>query len=130
LTVSERPPSVRWAGILLLISCAVSLLSLVNVSMRSHGAVLQSLAFLIPTVAILVVWIALVACIWQRQGWARFAILLLLAWNILNMILSLLRIAASGRAVWGFAVALALSVLRMYAVYLLFKPESNAWFKK
>jgi hypothetical protein len=46
------------------------------------------------------------------------------------MILSLLRIAASGRAVWGFAVALALSVLRMYAVYLLFKPESNAWFKK
>jgi hypothetical protein len=130
VVINERPSSVRLAAILFLIALGVGLLSIANVAMRSNGAILESLAFLIPTVGIWFLWIVLVLFLWQRQGWARIVILLLLAWNVVNLLLSILRIAASGTAVWGFAIALAAAALRVYAAYLMFRPESNAWFKK
>jgi hypothetical protein len=70
--------------------------------------------------------ILLVIGLWQRQGWARFAILLLIVWGLGTLIFTMIRVGV----LWTFAIPLAIAALRLCAVYLFFRPESNAWFKK
>jgi hypothetical protein len=120
-----RPTSVRLAGVLLLISCLIGLLSLASIFLTARMPAL----FLMRSVGFWVLWIVLTILVWQRQGWARIVILLFIAWSVGNLLISMLRIGASG-ILFTLVFALLVDALRGYAAYLLFKPESNAWFKQ
>jgi hypothetical protein len=127
--VSARPGSVRLAGVLILISLAISILTLAT-TLLLHGGIMGTLFWrLIPTVGLWVVWIVLVLLLWQRQSWVRIAILLLIAWNIGNLLITILRVGGSFTASWSFGAAIAMDGMRLYAAYLTFRPESTAWFR-
>jgi hypothetical protein len=79
------------------------------------------------TIGLWILWIVLTILVWQRQAWARIAILLLLAWSLMNLMLTGLRFST---AIFALVVPLLIDALRIAAAFLLFKPESNAWFKK
>jgi hypothetical protein len=119
----QRPTSVQLAVALLLITCAISLVSLANVFLIHHAA--ASAIFLTRSIGLTILMILLVIALWQRQGWARIAIVLLIVWGIGNLAVSMIRVAAP----WPFAIPIAIDALRLCAVYLFFRPESNAWFK-
>jgi hypothetical protein len=121
-----RPPSILLAITLLLICCAINLLSFATIFFTYR----RSIGIDARSIAPLVLWIVFVIFLWQRQSWARIAILLLLAWSIGNLALVFLRIPASSAVIWSFAVPIAVNVLRVCAAYLMFTPASNAWFKK
>jgi hypothetical protein len=78
----------------------------------------------------LILWIVLMICVWQRQAWARIAIALLLFWGITNLMTTGLRMGGSMASAASLAFPLLIAIMRACAVYLLFRPDSNAWFKK
>jgi hypothetical protein len=123
VTVNERPSSIRVAAILLLISCLISMLSLAPALLRLPPM------FLVRTVTLLAAWIVLTILIWQRQAWARIAILVLIVWAVGNLLITSLRIGESGTLAFSLAFPLLIDALRIAAAYLLFKPESSTWFK-
>jgi|ERR1700722_4836241 hypothetical protein len=128
-TASEKcPSSVQIAIILLSITCAISLVSTANIFLVHHAA--ASPVFLTRSIGLTLLLILLVIALWQRQGWARIAILVLIVWGLGTLMFSVIRFAASSIAVWTFAIPLAIAAMRLGAVYLMFRPESNAWFKK
>ena len=123
--VDAQPQSVRLAVILLLISWAIPLLMLARAAMIygfRFGIMAQSLA-------VAVVGISLIAFLWKRQNWARIAMLVLIVWVVGNLVANILRLIG-GHITWGWAPSIATGILRICAAYLLFRPESNAWFKK
>jgi hypothetical protein len=123
--VAAQPQSVRLAIILLLISWAIPLFLLARAVMTygfRFGIMAQSLA-------VAVVGIALIAFLWQRQNWARIAMLVLILWVVGNLAANMLRLAGA-HMTWGWAPSIATGILRICAAYLLLRPESNAWFKK
>jgi hypothetical protein len=128
--VEGRPSSVRLAGILLLISCVISLLSLAGTLLTSGMVFRMPAQFLVRPIAFGILWIVLTILVWQRQGWARIAILLILAWSIANLLISMLRIGGALTLAFSLAFALLVDALRAGAAYLLFKPDSNTWYKK
>jgi hypothetical protein len=123
----QRPSSIRIAVVLLLISAAIGILSIANVFLRYHAVVSPFL--LMRTIGLTTLMILLMIALWQRQSWARIVIALLIAWGVGGLILSIIRFPAFG-ARWTFAISIAIDAVRLFAVYLMFKPESNAWFKK
>lgn len=126
--VKGIPSSVRLAGILLLVSIAIGVLSMLNMILAHPGigAIgISALGF--------VVWILNILCViflWKRQNWARILVVVLIVWSVGNLALSLLRLGGLGILNWSFTVPLAIDALRLCAIYLLFRPESNAWFKQ
>jgi len=122
--VDARPSAVTLASVLLLVSCLISLTSLASILiMPSRIPAL----FVARTIGLWILWVVLTILVWQRQSWARFAILLLLAWSLVNLMLTGLRFTV---AIFALIVPLLIDVLRIGAAVLLFKPDSNAWFKK
>lgn len=83
--------------------------------------------FLVRSIGFLVLWIVLTTLVWQRQTWARIAIVLLVAWSLGNLMLTGLHVSL---AVFALAVPLLIDTMRIVAALLLFRPQSNAWFKK
>jgi hypothetical protein len=69
-------------------------------------------------------------CIWARQNWARFAVVVFLVWAIGNLSFTILRYAGSSAISLTLAIPLLTDAIRVWAAVLLFKPESTAWFKK
>jgi hypothetical protein len=122
--VSERPASIRIAAILLLLSCLISVLSLATALLRVPSL------FLLRTITLLAAWIVLTILIWQRQAWPRIAVLVLIVWAVGNLLVTALRIGASGALAFSLVLPLLVDALRIAAAVLLFKPESSAWFKK
>jgi hypothetical protein len=120
--VNERPKSVRLAVILLLISSGISLLS--------FGVLFRVPSLLTRFPASFFFGLVFVIGIWQRQAWARIATVLLLVWGIANLLISILRIGGSVAFASSLFVPLLVNGLRVWAVYLLFKPESNTWLRK
>jgi hypothetical protein len=123
--LDARPESVRLAIILLLISWAMPLLLL------ARAATIYGFRFgiMAQSLAVAVVGIALIAFLWQRQNWARIAVLVLILWVVGNLAMNMLRLVGA-HITWGWAPSIATGILRICAAYLLFRPESNAWFKK
>jgi zinc-ribbon domain len=126
LSPRQRPPSLQISVALLLISCAISLASVANLFLTFRRA--ASPIFLTRSVGLTILMILLVIGLWQRQGWVRIAILALIVWGLGTLIFSMIRVAASGVAPWTFAIPIAIDALRLCAVYMFFRPESNAWF--
>jgi hypothetical protein len=124
---NERPSSVNLAALLLLIALGLSLLSTASIFLNPRMYNHLPVSFFARTIGFLVLEIVLLVCIWQRQAWARIA--LVLVWGIGNLLMSILRIGASFAFV-SLAVPILVDGLRVGAVYLLFRPNSNAWYGK
>jgi hypothetical protein len=126
----KRPSSVRLATILLLIAWGANFLSLagflVNPSVFTRMSVLVPLRM----VGLSLLWMVLPICIWARQNWARFAVVVFLVWAIGNLAFTIYRYAGSSTIALTLAMPLLTDALRVWAAVLLFKPESTAWFKK
>ena len=125
---APAPPAVvndkerSLAVILLLISSGISLLS--------FGVLFRVPGLLTRFPASFFFGLVFVIGIWQRQAWARIATVLLLVWGIANLLISIPRIGGSVAFAPSLFVPILVDVLRVCAVYLLFKPESNAWYRK
>lgn len=120
-----RPGSVTAATAILLLTWVFGLVSLATVIMRLGARI-----SLTQSVLFSLLWILIIIMIWQRQNWARIAALVLLLVNIATLAFTLVRIAGSNVAWLGFAFPVGIDLLRIFAVYLLFRPQSTAWFKK
>jgi hypothetical protein len=109
---------------LLLIAWGVPLLLLLRdvVVSGTRFAMAQSLVLSL-------LWVVFILFLWQRQSWARIAIVLMIALVVLNLSFSILRF---GGAIfgWRWIIIIAEQLLRICAAFLLFRPESNGWFKK
>jgi hypothetical protein len=128
--VEARPSSVRLATILLFIAWGASFLSLA--AFLLNPSLLRRMSVLIPLrmVGLSLLWMVLPICIWARQNWARFALVVLLVWAIGNLAFTILRYAGSSAISLTLAMPLLTDAIRVWAAVLLFKPESTAWFKK
>ena len=122
--VAGPPSSVRVAILLLLVSWGIPLLMLAR-AMVLYG---PRIGIMAQSIAGAILWLVLIAFLWQRQSWARFGVLILLVWVLGSLVLSVLRIG--GAIPWGLAPAVAADLMRICAVFLLFRPESNAWFQQ
>jgi hypothetical protein len=110
--------------ILLLIAWGVPLLLLLRDIAVSGARIGMAQSF-----AISLLWIVFILFLWQRQNWARFAIVALIAILVMNISFSILRFGGAVYS-WRWAIIIAEEILRVYAAYLLFRPESNVWFKR
>ncbi len=124
VTFTAPPLSVRTAVILLLIAWGVPLLLLLRDIAVSGARIGMAQSF-----AISLLWIVFILFLWQRQNWARFAIVALIAILVMNISFSILRFGGAVYS-WRWAIIIAEEILRVYAAYLLFRPESNVWFKR
>jgi xanthosine utilization system XapX-like protein len=76
-----------------------------------------------------ILWLALIVALWQRQDWARIALVVLIAWSLINLAITFIRIAGMNGPMWGLSIAVGENILRIIAALLVFRPQSNAWFK-
>jgi hypothetical protein len=125
--VPDRPQSVQLGGILYLVACALSLLMLAVLLARYHNYAWGFI--LIRTFGMIALGVLLVICIWRRQNWARILLALLIAYSTCTLLYSFMMVR-SHTLPWTYYVALVEAGLRLVAIYLLFKPESNAWFNR
>jgi hypothetical protein len=120
-----RPSSVTAGIMLLLISWVIGLFSFAAILFRI------GLRFsFIQTIFFSILWLALIIALWQRQNWARIAIVVLIVWNVANLALTFIRMAGMNAPMWGLSIGVGEAIMRIVAVLLLFRPQSNAWFKK
>jgi hypothetical protein len=123
-----RPATVRLAGNLLFAGIALSFIGTLYVWTLVARSRVPILSF-VPSQLITVVWIVVITQMLQGKNWARIAVVLGIAWSAF-VVLTSLRILRCGAPQFG---ALGLSwisfALRLYAGYLLFRPESNSWFR-
>jgi len=125
-----RPSSVRAAALLLMIAWGIGLLSLSGLFVQPGLIARLPAYFFVRTFALAILWIILTILIWNRQGWARIGIVLVLVWSIGTLVFNMLRISGSATMAISLAVPVVVDILRISAVYLLTKPESNAWYQK
>jgi hypothetical protein len=125
LVADARPSSVTAAIMLLLIAWVIGLFSFAAILFRigMRFSFIQSAFFSI-------LWIALIIALWQRQSWARIAVVVLIAWNVANLTMTFIRIAGMNASMWGLSIVVGESIMRVAAAILLFGPPSNAWFRK
>ena len=126
---NERPSSVSLAALLLVIALGISLLSTASILVNPSLISRLPASFYARTIGFLVLEIVLLVCIWQRQSWARIGLALVVVWGIGNLMMSMLRMGAS-YPFWNLFVPILLDGMRVWAVYLLFRPASNAWYRK
>jgi hypothetical protein len=122
----ERPSSVKTAVTLLLIAFGIGLLgdlALISTSRLPSTFFLRALMYLALD-------IALIAGVWKRQAWARIVLAVLLVWVVGNLSVTLIRFGGALSFAWSLGFTVLCEVLRAVAIFLLFRPDSNAWFKK
>jgi hypothetical protein len=126
----DRPSSVRVAALLLLIAWGIGLLSLSGLFVQPGLIARLPAYFFARTITLAILWIVLTILIWNRQGWARIGIVLVLVWNIGTLLFNILHMRDLAAIAISLAVPVVVDVLRICAIYLLTKPESNAWYRK
>jgi hypothetical protein len=128
LSVDRRPSSVTTAAVLLLISTVTSAAMVINLIFNYHRAATPQL--LMRNFGFDILWILFVVGLWQRQNWARFAIVVLIVWGVGNLAYNMIRVMSSGYGITAFAVPILLAAIHAVAAVLIFSPTSNAWFKR
>jgi len=124
--VDERPSSVKTAVVLLVVALAIGLLA--DLALLSTSRLPST--FFLRALMYLALDVALIVGVWKRQAWARIVLAVLLIWVIGNLSVTLIRYAGSLSFAWSLGVTVLCEVLRAIAIFLLFRADSNAWFKK
>ena len=84
---------------------------------------------IVLTLFFLGAWIMVVVLVFQRQGLAGFLAAGLLIWAVGNLFLAFSRLHWGGMFQGTMILTWALVAARAVAVFLLFTPESRAWFQ-
>jgi hypothetical protein len=129
ITGDRRPSSVAIAIAILLLTSVFNLMSTANIFLTYRYRALATPVFLMRTVGLTILLILFIVGLWQRQGWARYMVLLFLVWGIGTLGYNVIR-TGGNLAMFAFAIPIAVALLRVFAIYLLFRPESNAWFNR
>ena len=125
--VIESPPAaVRTAIKLLWVAVGIGLftlaISLITVASRLPSVPL----FLAPILLLTVVWVLAVVFTARRSNMARILVFLLVAYSAFNLLIRFRLFVVQANP--GALIAFLELGLRIYAVYLLLRPESNQWF--
>jgi len=124
---TERPATVRTAGNLLFAAIALNLLG----TLYAWTYVARSrfpVGSFVPSALILALWVFLILQMQQGKNWARFGVVLGIAWSAF-VVLTTLRFLRYGAQFGAMGFSWVSFGMRLWAGYLLFRPESNAWFK-
>ena len=115
---------------MLFASVGLSLFSVATTYFRQGNVPLAGLAVSLVFAAI---WVGVILLILKRQNWARILIVVVLSFSLVSVVLTMLTgiFAADGRP--RFPVGMPMLwlglAIRIVAVVLLFRSESNAWFR-
>jgi hypothetical protein len=124
--VQSAPDAVRNAIKLLWVAVGIGLLTLA-VSLITIAGRLPSLPrFLAPIGLMTLLWVLAIIFAGQRSNPARIVIFLLVAYSAFILLIRLRLFIMHANP--GALIAFLELALRLYAVYLLLRPESNAWF--
>ena len=122
---SAQPAVVRRAVTLLWVSFAIGVLTLI-VSLVTLIGRLHSVGFAGRLLLFPIFWVVAIYFTMRRNNLGRIAVILLVAYAAFNLLFRFRLLVLSANP--GAIVSLVELALRVYAVYLLLLPESNAWF--
>ena len=125
---APRPPSVSQGIGLVGASIAVGVVSMV-ISLASIGsrAVTVLPSFLLGIV-LTILWIVFIMMAYQGKSWARVGMLILMVFS-LTLVYSTIMVLQRGYPMTGLALPWIAFLLRLAGVYLLFTPQSGAWYR-
>ena len=123
--IQAMPAAVRQAGVLLWVSVGISVVTFTISLIFIWGRVSPG-AFAAPILLFMALWILGITFAMRRSNPARILIFLLVAYSAFNILIRFRSYVAHANP--GALVSVLELALRMYAVYLLLRPESSAWF--
>jgi hypothetical protein len=125
-TVQSKPAPVRTAIVLLWATLAVGVFT-IAISLITIASRLPSLPrFLGPILVLTVLWVLGIVFTARRSNLGRFLVFVLVAYAAFNLVYRFRLLVISANP--GALISLIELAVRLYAVYLLLRPESNAWF--
>jgi hypothetical protein len=125
--VQPPPDAVRNAIKLLWVAVGIGLLTLA-VSLITIAGRLPLPRFLAPIGLMTLLWVLAIIFAGQRSNPARIVIFLLVAYSAFILLIRVRVFIVNANP--GALIAILELALRLYAVYLLLRPESNAWFAR
>ena len=125
--IGSPPAAVRTAIKLLWVAVGIGLFTLAVSLITVAGRLPSVPLFLAPILLITVVWVLAIVFTVRRSNMARILVFLLVAYSAFNLLFRLWLFVVQANP--GALVAFLELGLRIYAVYLLLRPESNAWFR-
>jgi len=120
------PAAVRRAATLLWLAVGISIFTLAVTMIELQGRLLQTPRFIGPIALVLILWIVAVVLTTRRHNAGRFLVFLLVAYSAFILLVRFRMLIVHANP--GALVALVELALRGYAVWLLLRPESSAWF--
>ena len=123
-----RPASVRLAGNLLFAAIAISFLGTVYAWTMVARSRMPMVGTFVPSALILVIWVVVILQMLQGKNWARFAVIVGIAWSAF-VVLTTLRFLRYGMQFGTLGLSWISFGMRLYAGYLLFRPDSKGWFR-
>jgi len=125
---APRPDSIRQGVGLVGASIAVGVVSMV-VSLASVGSRAMSVIpnFLLGLV-LTILWIVFLIMAYQGKSWARVGMAVLMVFS-LTLVFSTFMFLQRGFPMTGLALPWIAFLLRVAGVYLLFTPQSSAWYR-
>jgi hypothetical protein len=127
IAATGRPKNVRLAGNLLFAAIVLNLLGTLYAITSIGRARFATFSF-VPSILILVIWIFLILQMLEGKNWARIGVVLGIAWAAL-VALTTLRVLRYGMRIDTLGFAWVSLAMRICAGYLLFRPDSSAWFR-
>jgi high-affinity K+ transport system ATPase subunit B len=126
--IQGPPAAVRNAIKLLWVAVGIGLLTLAFSLISIADRLPSTPRFLAPIALRMLLWVLAIIFAGQRSNPARIVIFLLVAYSAFTLLIRL-RLSIP-HANPGALIAILELALRLYAVYLLLRPESNDWFAR
>lgn len=124
----DRPSSVKVGTGLVVAAMVIGFLSYFRFFFNPSLYGRLPLGYFLRVFGILGIEIVLIICVWKRQAWARIGLALMILWAIYNLTTTFIRYGS--RDPISYAFPLFLELMRVAGLVFLFKPESNAWYKR
>ena len=124
----SRPAGVKLAGNLLFAAIALNFLGTIYAYAIVARSSLPMVGRFVPSALILVIWIVVILQMLEGKSWARIGVMVGIVWSAV-VVLTTLRFLRYGVQFGTLGLSWISFALRLYAGYLLFRPENNAWFR-
>jgi hypothetical protein len=124
--IGSPPAAVRTAIKVLWAAVGIGLFTLAVTVITLASRVSNLPRLLAPSLLIAAVWVLAIVFTARRTNIARILVFLLVAYSAFNLLIRLRLFVVQANP--GALVAFLELGLRIYAVYLLLRPESNQWF--
>ncbi|HLJ45682.1 MAG TPA: hypothetical protein VKU01_06730 [Bryobacteraceae bacterium] len=130
MAATARPPKVTLAVTLLIVAFAIGIVTLTFGWMRVGVMRMLSNPTAWVTPFAIILWLILIPMAMQGKNWARIGIVVLVLWSAVTLGISTIMLSRYPTIRFtSLFVPWITFLMRIYAGYLLFTPESNAWFR-